>query len=388
MPNRREFIRNVTTAAASVVVAGSGVVEAATRSLQSGAARGRRQVVVGGRRVKTIDVHTHCYVRAVVPLLKNVDWADTLKSAAAGTRGNRLTPDFLGPERVRWMDDHGIDVQVQSINPYWYTADRPLATRLIAVQNEALSADCAKFPGRFAGFATVALQHPDLAAKQLEEAVTKFHMPGAAIAGNIAGEELGSPRFDPFWAKVQELQAVIFIHPQGEGGGFEGRSYPAGFYDRLKGMGNLGNVIGYPMETSLAFSNLIFGGTLDRFPGLRIVGAHGGGFLPAYTGRMDASCTFGGGPANCKPLKKKPSEYFKEQLLCDSLVFNPEELRLRVTEWGASQVVLGTDHPAPWPAGGVDHVLETAGLSDADKIAILGGNLSKLLKIPPAEATS
>jgi aminocarboxymuconate-semialdehyde decarboxylase len=388
MPNRREFIRDLSGAAAGAVVAGSGLAEAAARAVQARAAGERRQVVVGGRRVKTIDVHTHCYVRAVVPLLRNVDWAGTVKSAAAGTRGNRLTPDFLSPERVRWMDDHGIDVQVQSINPYWYTADRALATRLIAVQNEALAADCAKFPGRFAGFATVALQFPDLAAQQLEEAMTKHKMPGAAIAGNIAGEELGSPRFDPFWAKVQELQGVIFIHPQGEGGGFEGRSYPAGFYDRLRGLGNLGNVIGYPMETSIAFSQLIFGGTLDRFPGLRFVGAHGGGFLPAYVGRMDASCEFGAGPANCMPLKKKPSEYFKEQLLCDSLVFNPEELQLRVKEFGVSQVVLGTDHPAPWPAGGVDHILETPGLSDDDKIAILGGTLSRLLKIPPAEATS
>ena len=103
---------------------------------------------------------------------------------------------------------------------------------------------------------------------------------------------------------------------------------------------------------------------------------------------MDASCSFGGGGANCKPLKKKPSEYFKEQLLCDSLVFNPEELQLRVKQFGASQVVLGTDHPAPWPAGGVDHILQTPGLSDAEKIAILGGNLSKLMKIPPFEATT
>ena len=99
---------------------------------------------------------------------------------------------------------------------------------------------------------------------------------------------------------------------------------------------------------------------------------------------MDANCTFGGGgnAERCAKLKKKPSDYFKEQLLCDSLVFNPEELLLRVKKFGVGQVVMGTDHPAPWPAGAVDHILQTPGLSDADKIAILGGNLSKLMKIP------
>src|SRR3989338_3151411 len=151
--------------------------------------------------------------------------------------------------------------------------------------------------------------------------------------------------------------------------------------ERLSGYGNLGNTIGNPLETTIAFSHLIFEGTLDKFPGLRICGGHGGGFLPSYVGRSDASCEWIA--RGCKPLKKKPSEYFKEQLLCDSLVFNSEELRLRVAQYGVGQVVLGTDHPAPWPVRGVDHVLETASLSDTDKIAILGGNLSKLMNIPP-----
>jgi aminocarboxymuconate-semialdehyde decarboxylase len=321
------------------------------------------------------------YVREVLPMIEQYKWANPLKAAISGTRGKRLTPDFLGPESIRWMDEHGIDVQARSINPFWYSADRAIAEKFIPAQNEALAKDCAKFPGRFVGLATVALQFPDLAAQQLQEAVKNQGMPGVAIAANIAGEELSSPKHDPFWAKVEELKAFVFIHPQGEGG-FDGRSYPAGFYERLRGFGNLSNVIGYPVETSIALSHLIFEGTLDKFPGLRICGAHGAGFLPSYIGRSDASCEWTPGPKDCKPLKKKPSEYFKEQLFCDSLVFNSEELRLRVAQYGAGQVVLGTDHPAPWPTRGVDHVLETAGITDADKIAILGGNLSKLLNIP------
>src|ERR1700722_16527867 len=376
MPNRRAFLKNM-SCVTGAILSSSGIGEAAARSFPSGT--GRRQVIIGGRQVKTIDIHGHCLVREVFPLVQDYAWATPLKTAMEGTRGRRLTPDFVGPERVRFMDEHGIDVQALSINPYWYTAERDLATRFIAAQNEALAAACANYPGRFIGLATVALQYPDLAARQLEDAIKKLGMSGVAIAANIAGEELSSPKHDPFWAKAQELGAFIFVHPQLEGG-FEGKNYPAGMYKRFSGFGNLDNVIGYPLETSIAFAHLIFEGTLDRFPGLRICGAHGGGFLPSYIGRADASCEWL--PQNCRALKKKPSEYFKEQLFCDSLVFNAEELRLRVAQYGAGQVVLGTDHPAPWPTKGVDHVLETQGVSDAAKIDMLGGNLAKLLRIP------
>ncbi|OFW14420.1 MAG: hypothetical protein A3F70_18935 [Acidobacteria bacterium RIFCSPLOWO2_12_FULL_67_14] len=385
MATRREFIRGVGTAAAGVMI-GGGVAGAAARAVQGGR---RRQVMVGGRRVKTIDIHTHGFTRAVVPLLRSskVDWADIILSSASGTRGGRITPDFLGPERVRFMDETGIDVQCISINPYWNTADRAMAARLIPMQNEGLAADCAKFPGRFAGLASISLQHPDLAVQQAEHAVAKLGMPGIALPGNIAGEELSSPRFDPFWAKVQELGVPVFVHPQVEGGGFEeGRSFPAAMFEtRLAGSGNLSNTIHHPMETTLTFSHLIFDGTLDRFPKLRFIGAHGAGYMPAYIGRYDANCLRP--DANCK-IKRKPSDYFKDQLMSDSLVFNAGELRLRVRQHGVGQVVLGSDHPAPWPVRPVDHVLDTQGLSDDDKFAILGGTLSKLLRIPQFEATT
>ncbi len=375
MQNRREFIRHVGTAAAGAVVAGSALLAGCRRGEQVP----RRQVTVGGRRVRTIDIHTHAYVLEVLDLIRDQPWAEQVLAAEQADRGVRLTPDVIGPERIRFMDEHGTDVQVVSINGYWYAAERPLAEKLIAVQNEALAAACARYPGRLMGFATVALQYPDLAARQLEDAMRQYNMPGVSLNGNVAGEELASARFDPFWAKVEELQAFVFIHPQGESGGFEnGASYPPGTLQRFRGV----NTIHHPLETTVALTHLIFQGTLDKFPGLRICGAHGAGFLPAYIGRSDATCDRPG--QKCIPLKKEPSDYFREQLICDSLVFNAEELRHRVEMYGAGQVVLGTDHPAPWPTKGVDDVLE-APLSDEDKIAILGGNLARMLKIP-AEA--
>jgi aminocarboxymuconate-semialdehyde decarboxylase len=150
------------------------------------------------------------------------------------------------------------------------------------------------------------------------------------IGGSVNGEELSDPKFHPFWAKAEELWALIFIHPQGTGD-LAGRN------------GVLTNVIGSPLETTIALSHLIFEGTPDRFPGLKICAAHGGGYLPSCAARSDAGCvTF---PDRCAAaLKKKPTEYLR-QLYYDSLIFTPEGLRHLVTEVGASQIVLGTDYP-------------------------------------------
>ena len=167
--------------------------------------------------------------------------------------------------------------------PSWYKADRDLARQIVKIQNEKLAEACAANPERFVAFATVALQHPDLAAEQLEEGVKKYGLRGAGIGGNVNGEEISDPKFHPFWAKVEQLGVVVFIHPQGDGA-------PAQLQQRFKGNGYLGNVIGNPLETTIALSHLIFEGTLDKFPGLKICAAHAGGFLPSYSGRSDFGC--------------------------------------------------------------------------------------------------
>jgi aminocarboxymuconate-semialdehyde decarboxylase len=273
----------------------------------------------------------------------------------------------MGPDRIRAMDEQGIDVEALSINPYWYKADRDLARQIIKIQNEKLAELCAAQPERFVAFATVALQHPDLAAEQLEEGVKKLGLRGAAIGGSVNGEELADEKFHPFWAKAEQLGVLVFIHPQGT----------ADLEKRLRGNGGLGNVIGNPLETTIALSHLIFEGTLDQFPGLKICAAHGGGYLPSYAARSDAGCvTF---PDRCsKPLKKRPTEYLR-QLYFDSIVFTPEALRHLVAECGASQIVMGTDYPFPWTKTAVDHILNTPGLSDAERVVMLGGTASRLL---------
>jgi aminocarboxymuconate-semialdehyde decarboxylase len=329
------------------------------RATGSGQTQGRRRaVVVNGRRVKTVDIHAHCSVPEAMALMGRAVSPATLLMADPGAR-------------IRAMDAQGIDVEALSINPYWYTADRELARELIRIQNETLAEICAATPERFVAFASVALQHPDLAAEQLETGVKRYGLRGAAVGGSVNGDELADPKFHPFWAKAEQLGVLVFIHPQGTAE-LEQTS-------RLGGSGGLTNTIGNPLETTIALSHLIFEGTLDRFPGLKICAAHGGGYLPSYAARSDAICvTFP--DRYTVPLAKKPTEYLR-QLYFDSIVFTPEALRHLVAETGPGQIVMGTDYPFPWTSTSVDHILGTPGLTDADRAAMLGETAAKLLGI-------
>src|SRR5215510_9900081 len=365
MTTRRHFVEAAGMLAGLVFV-GCDLLVAAGVSAQTR----RREVMVGGRRVKTVDVHAHCAVPEAMALMG-------MKLAGPGSS----LPPLLHmatqvSERLRAMDEQGIDVEALSINPYWYKADRDVATQICKMQNEKLAEACAANPDRFVAFATGALQHPDLAAQQLEEGVKKYGLRGAGIGGSVNGEELSDPKFHPFWAKAEQLGVLVFIHPQATGA-------PSELLSRFKGNGYLFNVIGNPLETTIALSHLIFEGTLDKFPGLKICAAHAGGFLPSYAGRSDAGCLTR--PDLCPggthgPIKKKPSEYLK-QMYYDTMVFNTEGVSHLAKEVGVGQLVVGTDFPYPWTKTAVDLILQTPGLSDADKAAILGGTAARLLNI-------
>jgi predicted TIM-barrel fold metal-dependent hydrolase len=329
---------------------------------------GRRAAMVAGKRVRVVDIHAHCAVPEAlnVPGLK-VDDPPILSTLHMGTSVDR---------RLETMDAQGIDMQALSINPFWYTAEREVAEQVIRIQNEKLAEACAAHPDRFVAFASVALQYPDMAARQLEDGVKKYGLRGAAIGASVNDMELSDPRLHPFWAKVEELGVLVFIHPQATG-------VTTQLASRLKGNGYLSNIIGFPVETSIALSHLIFEGTLDRFPALKICSAHGGGFLPSYAGRSDRGCLTL--PAACEGgtyggIQKKPTDYLK-QLYFDTMVFSTEAIRHLAAEVGASQLMVGTDYPYPWTKTMVEEVLATPGLSDADRVAILGGTAEMLLKI-------
>jgi predicted TIM-barrel fold metal-dependent hydrolase len=353
---RRQFLRG---AAAGIAFCGCGW-PAVTVAQPATAAR--RPVTVNGKQVKTIDVHSHCLFREATALLGD----DASRIGMGGRGGQDLVIDL--DTRLKAMDAQAIDLEVLSINPYWYGRDRDLAAKIVQIQNEKLAEFVAAHRDRFAAFASLTLQDPQLAVQQLETAVKRQGLRGAAIGGTVASLPFSDPKFHPVWQKAEELGAVLFIHPQG---------LPE-LTQLLTGNGFLRNVIGNPLETTIALQHLIFEGTLDRFPGLKIVAAHGGGYLPSYAARSDHGCVTG--ERFCSKdivLKKKPSEYLKG-LYFDSLVFTPEGLRHLAAEVGASQLMLGSDVPFPWQGHPVDHVLATTSLSDDEKVAILGGNAAKL----------
>ena len=339
-----------------------------SRSAWSQTKSAARSLTINGKRQRTIDIHCHCTIADVAKLVENTAWQTRVNST--------IKSPYNSPsldKRLKAMDESGIDVEVMSINPWWYDTDMALSQRIIDVQNEGLMRLCQQAPQRLYGFASVALQFPELAAAQLDIGMKQMGLKGAAIGCSVGDEELSSPRFHPFWAKAQELDALIFMHPQNS-------DVVTGIKNRVQGQGALYNVIGNPLETTIALSHMIMEGTFDAFPKLKICAAHGGGYLPSYAGRLDEACRVL--PEGCKgkgPLRK-PSDYLK-QIYVDSLLFTSEGLRHVAAETSPYNIMIGTDYGFPWSPDPVGHVLDTNSFSDTEKAAILGGTAEKLLNL-------
>jgi len=333
----------------------------------------------GGKSL-TVDVHCHILTTEVERLVsscpeKQAEQAAQLRMyGAESIEHNRtlfasLMPQLTGvEERLRRMDGMGVDIQVISPSPnqYYYWADADLAKQIVAVQNEHIASVCAAYSERLRGLGNVALQHPELSVEQLTDCVKRFGLRGVEISSACNGLELSDARFERFWSKAEELGCLVFIHPLGTSLGDRVNCY------------YLGNIIGQPLETTVALSHLIFGGVLDRFPGLKICAAHGGGYLPSYIGRSDHGHAVRPEAAR---IKFKPSEYLK-RIYYDSLVYTPEGLRHLIEEVGVTQVMIGTDYP--FDMGSYDphdQIAGVPGLTPQQRDLLLGGNAARLLGI-------
>ncbi|MFF7986172.1 amidohydrolase family protein [Streptomyces sp. NPDC007901] len=266
--------------------------------------------------------------------------------------------------RLADLDAMGVDLQVVGPMPmHHYWAEPDLAVRLAGTVNEAVAEHCAAVPERLRGLGTVPLQHPDLAVALLDKAVTELGLSGISVSTTVEGRELAEPAHDEVWLKAEELGAVVFVHPWG-----------CSLGERLA-TNYLGNTVGQPTETTVALSRLIFTGVLDRFPRLKLVAAHGGGYLPTCIGRSDHAWRVRPDARGCA---EPPSSYLR-RMWFDALVYTPRALRHLVEEVGADRVVLGTDHP--FDMGVTDPVarLDAAGLDPAARDAIAGGNALDLL---------
>ena len=331
-----------------------------------------------GKRL-TVDLHCHLYVPAVADAVADVFDMETdflYKFANEATRkvnqdqAQEISGKLTSVEtRLADMDEMGIDIQAISPVPlqYYYALDPDLGRASARIINDRIAEIVAAHPDRFVGLCNVPMQDPEMAVAELERAVGELGMRGVEICTSVAGEELSDARFRKFFAKAEELDTLIFLHPNGFSDG--GRLNDHYFI----------NVIGNPLDSTVAVSHLIFGGVLDAYPKLKICVAHGGGYLAAYSGRIDHAYAAREDCRRC--IKEQPTSYLRK-LYFDTVVFTEHQLEYLVSLYGSDHIVLGTDYPFDMgmydPVGFVDGA---SALSAGDKAAIVGGNAAQLLGI-------
>ena len=333
-----------------------------------------------GREVRprslTVDVHSHVQVPAAADYAKPHLQPDP--RASAYTEDTRILTrrqdDDRMPNlvdlglRMRDFDAMGLDAQVVSPAPAqcYYTVAAEVGIEAARMVNIGIAAIAAQRPDRIpAALGSVPMQAGGAAAAdELEFAMKSLGFKGVEVLAHVGDLELSDPSFEPFWAKAEALGAVVFIHPSGF---TEPRRFGRFYFS---------NVIGNPLDTTMALHHLIFDGVLERYPDLKIIASHGGGYLPAYSGRIDHAW---GARSDAHGSLPKPPSFYLKKIYLDTIVFTPDQLEALVKLFGVEKILLGTDYP--YDMGEYDpigHIASVASFSDADRAAIAGGNAKAL----------
>ena len=291
--------------------------------------------MVAGKRVKTIDVHAHCLFHEALDLLRaGRPPAETAPRPVLGAEEAFLE---INQGLPRWISQ-AVDMEILSINPIWYHRERDLAAQVVKLQNEKLAELCAQAGPGSPPSPRLTLQAPDLAVQELETAVKKQGLKGAAIGGSVDGVAFSDPKFNPVWAKAEELGVPLFIHPYG---------IPE-LDKRAAGNGWLTNAAVFPMETTLALSHMIFEGTFDRFP--EAEGDRGPWRRLSAVLCRPLRSRLPGQPGQLRPESscRRSRPNISGRSISISLVFTPEAIRHLAAQVGAGQIVLGSDYPYRW----------------------------------------
>jgi aminocarboxymuconate-semialdehyde decarboxylase len=327
----------------------------------------------------TIDIHSHVAIpaaaafvaphldAATIPL---VHFADATTKALNQKQEQDIRARITGyDERLRELDGMGIDMQLVLPSPpqCYYTVPLDIGVKAARMINDGLAEYVARKPDRFVALGTVPLMDGSEAARELERCMKTLGMKGAQILTNVGGRELSDPAYAAFWKKAEELGSLVVIHPNGF---TEARRFTRFYFN---------NVIGNPLETTIALHYLIFDGVLERHPNLKLLAVHGGGYLPAYSGRIDHA--WGARSDSHADLPHPPTTYLKK-IYFDTVVFTPYQLRELVRLFGADHIMMGTDYP--FDMGEYDpigHVVSVEEFDPATVAAITGGNARRLLAI-------
>jgi aminocarboxymuconate-semialdehyde decarboxylase len=325
----------------------------------------------------TIDIHCHLLTEQAEAMFKSAGLVSRQpREVVANPRTRAVNQEQARRNRVQFtsvekrladMDLMGIDIQAitPAPNQTYYDTPPDFGIATARVINDNIASVVAKHPDRFAGLGTVPFQAPELAVAELERLHHSLGLRGIEIATNVGGADLSEDRFRPIFAKAEELGLTLFMHPTGF---TEARRFGDHYFT---------NVIGNPLDTTVAVHHLIFGGVLAACPKLKLVLSHGGGYLPAYSGRIDHAAS--ARPDTCEQITEMPTTYLK-RLYFDTLVYTHPQLEYLVREYGADHVLMGTDYPADMgeidPLGFIE---SSPNLTADDRAAILGGNAARLL---------
>jgi len=326
---------------------------------------------------RTIDTHTHVLADATIKLLQKeiprlgltltpYD-ADNAVVEVAGVPYRPFPRGGHDIER-RFADMAAaeVDVHVLSAAPqtWLYGQEAAVGVAAAIIQNDEIARLVKEHPERFAGIATLPMQAPEKAAEELRRAVRTLGLHGAMIGSNVGGKNLDDPSFEPLWAAAAELDAFMMIHPGNVAGADRLRSY------------YLGNLIGNPLDTTIAAACLIFGGVLERHPKLSFVMVHGGGFIPYQGGRW-----VHGWQVRPEPkvhLKHSPAPYL-DRFLYDTILHSKASLEFLVSSVGAARVFLGSDYPYDMGTMECARQVRALDIPEADRDTILGGHAAAIL---------
>jgi aminocarboxymuconate-semialdehyde decarboxylase len=335
---------------------------------------------------RTIDTHTHVLADATIKLLQKEIPRLSLKltpidaeNSVLEVAGIPYRPFPRGghdiARRFADMDAAEVDMHVLSVSPqtWLYGQEAALGAAAAAIQNDEIARLVREYPDRFAGIATLPMQAPRQAADELRRAMTKLGLHGAMIGSNVGGKNLDDPSFEPLWAAAAELDAWMMIHPGNVAGA-----------DRLRAY-YLGNLIGNPLDTTIAGACLIFGGVLARHPKLNFVMVHGGGFIPYQGGRWVHGWQVR--PEPKAHLKESPEKYL-DRFLYDTILHSKASLEFLVGSVGASRIFLGSDYPYDMGTMECARQVRALDIAPADRDRILGGHAAAILnkKRQPAAA--
>jgi len=331
----------------------------------------------------TIDIHSHVSVPAAhalagphldistIPLaFFSSPQTKVISARQELDRRTRMSGEEDGlAERLRDLDAAGVDIQLVMPPPpqCYYTVPIEVAAKAMQIVNDGLAAYVARAPDRFVALGGVPLQDGIEAANELERSMRSLGFRGVEILTNVAGKELSDASLEPFWAKADELDALVVVHPNG----FTEGARLSRFY--------FNNIIGNPLETTIALHYLIFDGVLERHPNLKILAAHGGGYLGSYSGRIDHAW---GAREDCRADLPHPPSHYLKKVFVDSVVFTPHQLEALVKVFGIDHVLMGTDYPFDMAeADPIGHIASVETFDPATVAAIAGNNAKRLLGI-------